>query len=202
MRLVLCSASPRRRAFLAQLGLVFEVVSPEVDEARRAGESPRALAERLAREKAAAGGAVLRARGVHNGWVALAADTVVALDAEDGLDLGKPVDRADAARMLGILSGREHVVISGVAVRAAGGKMRSVAVETTVRFRELSPGEVAWLSASGDGDDKAGAYAVQGLAGSFIERLDGSFTNVVGLPMTEALALLKEAGVRMPWGVS
>jgi septum formation protein len=201
MKLVLCSASPRRRAFLAQLGLVFELVSPEVDEARHAGESPRALAERLAQAKAVAGVAALRARGVTGDLVALAADTVVALRAESGLDLAKPSDRADAARMLGILSGREHVVLSGVAVKAADGTVRSECVETTVRFRQMSAAEIAWLAASGDGDDKAGAYAVQGLAGSFIERLDGSFTNVVGLPMTEAVALLAQAGVPMPWDV-
>lgn len=200
MRLVLCSASPRRRALLAQLGLVFEVVAPEVDEARLAGESPRALAERLARAKAEAGAGALRARGVEGDVVALAADTVVALDAGRGLDLAKPLDRADAARMLGILSGREHVVISGVAVRAADGAVRAASVETTVRFRRMNAAEIAWLAASGDGDDKAGAYAVQGLAGSFIERLDGSFTNVVGLPMTETVALLEAAGVHMPWG--
>lgn len=200
MRLVLCSASPRRRAFLSQLGLVFEVVSPQVDESRRAGESPRALAERLARAKAEAGVAAMLARGERGDFVALAADTVVALRADGGLDLAKPVDRADAVRMLGILSGREHVVISGVAVRAADGAVRSAAVETTVRFRRITAPEIAWLAASGDGDDKAGAYAVQGLAGSFIERLDGSFTNVVGLPMTEAVALLEQAGVHMPWG--
>ncbi|MBS2024094.1 MAG: septum formation protein Maf [Deltaproteobacteria bacterium] len=195
MKLVLCSASPRRKKFLSDLGLAFEVVSPDVDEARLAGESPVALAERLARKKVAAGAEAMKGK-VDGPFVAIAADTVVAIGE---VDLAKPVDHADAARMMRLLSGTLHEVISGVAVMAADGSLRSQAVRTQVKFRALTEAEVWWHARSGDGDDKAGAYALQGLAASFIERLDGSFTNVIGLPLTEAIVLLQAAGVRMPW---
>ena len=197
-KLVLCSASPRRRDFLSRLGIAFESVSPDVDEARLPGETPRALAERLACKKALAGAELVRARGDSTGdAVALAADTVVAVG---DVDLAKPVDRADAMRMIGLLAGREHVVISGVAVLRADGTLRSATAETRVWFRPMSAEEIAWLADSGDGDGKAGGYAVQGLASTFISRLDGSVTNVVGLPLPETIALLVEAGVPMPWG--
>jgi septum formation protein len=197
--LLLCSASPRRRDFLRALGLRFESLAPHVDEARRPGEAPAALAERLARSKAAAGMRAYRLTSQAPA-VALGADTVVALGERD---LAKPADRADAVRMLRALSGRVHRVITGVCVAASAGadepSLRSLCVETDVRFHPLPEPAIEWLAASGDGDDKAGAYAVQGLAGAFIDRIEGSFTNVVGLPMTEAIALLAEAGVPMPW---
>jgi septum formation protein len=192
--LVLCSASPRRRELLAALGLRFEVQPADIDERRQPGEAPAALAERLAREKALAGLRAFRQRSQAEA-VALAADTVVALGEED---FAKPLDRRDTARMLRALSGGVHTVITGVCVAAAS--QVSLAVKTEVRFREMSDAQVEWLAASGDGDDKAGAYAVQGLASAFIERLDGSFTNVVGLPLPETLDLLAAAGVRLPWG--
>ena len=191
MTLLLCSASPRRRDLLAGLGLRFEVVAPAVDETRLPGESPEALAERLARQKAAAG---LLAFG--RPAVAIAADTVVAVGSDD---FAKPRNRADAARMLRALSGRIHRVVSGVCVGRRG-ELRSLAVTTQVRFRPLSEEVIAWLASSGDGDDKAGAYAVQGLASAFIDRLEGSFSNVVGLPLPETLELLAGAGVKLPWG--
>jgi septum formation protein len=183
MKLVLCSASPRRREFLEKLGIGFEQRPAQVDEAQRPGEAPLAYALRLAMEKAAA--------AIQPGAVALAADTIVVV--RDEL-LGKPRDRSDAARMLGRLSGIEHRVITAVCV----GK-RAVAVETRVTFAHLSPAQVRWLAESGDGDDKAGAYALQGLAGAFVERIDGSFSNVVGLPLAETLELLADAGVELPW---
>lgn len=185
--LTLCSASPRRRELLASVGLVFDVVAPDIDESRRAGEPVLEYVERLAREKVSAG---LR------DWsgVGIAADTIVVLGDEV---LGKPRDRKDAARMLGLLSGREHFVITGVAVQ--GKTVRAGWVRTAVRLRALSPAALRWLVESGDGDDKAGGYAVQGLAGSFIEKIDGSLTNVVGLPIPEALELLAEEGVKPPW---
>ncbi|HMC33712.1 MAG TPA: Maf family protein, partial [Myxococcales bacterium] len=125
------------------------------------------------------------------GQVVLAADTIVVVG-EDVL--GKPRDRSDAERMLRMLSGGEHRVITAVCVPP-----RACAVETTVKFAPLTDAQVRWLAASGDGDDKAGAYAVQGLAGAFVERIDGSFTNVVGLPLAETLQMLAEAGVELPW---
>ena len=183
MKLVLCSASPRRREFLERLGIPFEQAPAHIDETQAAGEAPLAYALRVATEKAAT--------GARPGAVALAADTIVVADGEV---LGKPADRSDAERILRRLSGIEHQVITAVCV----GK-RAVAVETRVRFARLTDAQIRWLAASGDGDDKAGAYAVQGLAGMFVERVDGSLTNVVGLPMAETLQLLREAGVALPW---
>jgi septum formation protein len=209
--LLLCSASPRRRDLLAGLGLRFEVLAPRIDEARRPGEpleGPDGLAERLSRDKAQAGLALFRARAASAPFVdpappgpalALAADTVVTLDGEE---LGKPQGRDHARALLARLSGRTHRVTTGVCVVAsslAGDRLTSCSVETAVRFRALTGDELSWLAATGDGDDKAGGYGVQGLAGAFIDRLEGSFTNVVGLPLTETLALLEAAGLALPW---
>jgi len=184
MKLVLCSASPRRREFLERLGVRFEVSPAHIDETRRHGEPAVAYALRMALEKSAA--------CARPGAVTLGADTIVVKGEEV---LGKPRDRADAERMLRMLSGAEHRVITAVAV--AG--LRAIAVETAVKFAELSDAQVRWLVSSGDGDDKAGAYAAQGLAGAFIERIDGSFSNVVGLPLAETVKLLEETGVALPW---
>jgi len=183
MKLVLCSASPRRREFLERIGVGFSPAPAHIDEARRPGEAAVAYALRMAREKAES--------CARPGQVVLAADTIVVVG-EDVL--GKPRDRSDAERMLRMLSGVEHRVITAVCVPP-----RVRAVETTVKFAPLSEAQVRWLAASGDGDDKAGAYAVQGLAGAFVERIDGSFTNVVGLPLAETLQMLAEAGVELPW---
>ncbi|MFL5376316.1 MAG: Maf family protein [Myxococcales bacterium] len=193
-RLVLCSGSPRRREMLTGLGLRFDVEVPHVTEVRLSGEKADIYPERLAREKAAAGLVAWRGRGTDKPAVALAADTVVVAGDEV---LEKPRDRADAERMLRILSGIEHRVITGVCVAATDSRSRSVV--TRVRFADLSDAAIRYLVDSGDGDDKAGAYGIQGLAGAFIERIEGSFSNVVGLPMVETLVLLTEAGLRTPW---
>jgi septum formation protein len=184
MKLVLCSASPRRREFLERIGVRFSVAPAHIDETQRPGEPALSYVLRMAEEKSAA--------GAREGHVALGADTIVVKGEEV---LGKPRDVADAERILGALSGAEHRVITAVAVSG----LRAVAVETRVRFAALSQAQIRWLAASGDGDDKAGAYAAQGLAGAFIERIDGSFSNVVGLPLLETLRLLDEAGVELPW---
>jgi len=183
MSLWLCSASPRRRELLERLGVRCSVSPAHIDESRQDGEPPVSYAKRMAREKAEA--------CARPGRVVLAADTIVVVGDEV---LGKPTDRSDAERMLRKLSGIEHRVITAVCVPP-----RLRAVETSVRFATLSDAQIRWLAASGDGDDKAGAYAAQGLAGAFIERIEGSFTNVVGLPMTETLQMLEEAGVEVPW---
>jgi septum formation protein len=183
MKLLLCSASPRRREFLERLGIAFEQTPAHLDETQRPGEAPLSYALRMAVEKAAA--------AARPGGVALAADTIVVVGGEV---FGKPRDRSDAVRMLERLSGIEHRVITAVCV-----DRRAVAVETRVKFAQLSAAQIRWLADSGDGDDKAGAYAVQGLAGAFIERIDGSFSNVVGLPLAETLLLLAGAGVELPW---
>jgi len=184
-RFVLASASPRRRELLSQLGLPFDVDAAHLDETPRDGEAPSAYVERLALEKAAA------VANRHSGRIVLAADTTVALGAEI---LGKPRDDAEAAQMLSRLSGRVHEVFTGI---AASGRAR--VVRTAVRFKALTPQEIAWYVATGEPRDKAGAYAVQGKAGAFVEALEGSPTNVIGLPLAETLALLAEAGLALPW---
>lgn len=184
MKLVLCSASPRRRELLERMGVRFSVAPAHIDETQRPGEPALSYALRMAAEKSAA--------GAGEGQVALGADTIVV---KGGEVLGKPRDVADAERILGMLSGAEHRVITAVAVSGR----RALAVETRVRFAALSQAQIRWLAASGDGDDKAGAYAAQGLAGAFIERIEGSFSNVIGLPLLETLRLLEEEGVELPW---
>jgi len=193
--LILCSASPRRRELLAAAGLSFEVVRPDIDETRRPGEPVQGYVERLAREKVQAGLSLReKPRDGQSPLVGLAADTIVVVGDEV---LGKPRDRSDAARMLSLLSGSAHAVITGVAVQ--GVSLRVKSARTLVRFRQLSEAELRFLTDSGDGDDKAGAYAVQGLAAMFVDGLEGSLTNVIGLPVPEALELLAAEGVVPPW---
>ncbi|MBI1897545.1 MAG: septum formation inhibitor Maf [Acidobacteria bacterium] len=179
--LVLASRSPRRKKILERAGLPAAVRVAEIDEARRDRESPAAYAVRLAREKA-------EAVEWHEGELILAADTIVVVDDEV---LGKPRDAADAARMLAKLSGRDHRVITGICLRSAGRTVVDYA-ETSVRFVKLSPEEIDAYVASGEPLDKAGAYAVQGLASKFVERIEGCYFNVVGLPISLVYRLLKE----------
>lgn len=189
--LVLASASPRRRELLGQLGLRFTVAAADLDETPQADEAPEAYVLRLAREKARAVAA--RFPGA---WV-LAADTTVVLGSEL---LGKPRDEAEAREMLSRLSGRTHEVHTGVAL--AGRAEEATVVRTRVTFRTLSAGEIDWYVGTGEPLDKAGAYAVQGRGGVFVEALEGSPTNVIGLPLGETLALLARAGVPLPWSAS
>lgn len=189
-RLVLASASPRRRELLAWAGLSFEVVPADLDEQVRPGEAARAYVERLAREKAAAVAAA------HPLAHVLAADTSVVVD---GDILGKPGLDAELGRqMLRRLSGRTHEVLTGVAVAHAG-QVRSQVVTTAVRFLALQPAAIEWYVGTQEGADKAGGYASQARAGAFIEALSGSSTNVIGLPLPEALRLLAEAGFPLAW---
>ena len=186
---VLASASPRRRELLGSLGIPIEIAPADVDETPRRGEAPAATALRLAREKAA----VVAAR--MPGRIVLAADTVVVDPA--GKLLGKPRDRKDAGRFLARLSGASHRVVTGVAV-AVGGKLRASRATTIVVFRELDRRAIAAYAATGEGDDKAGAYAIQGQGALLATRISGSFTNVVGLPVGLAVRLLGEAGAVLP----
>ena len=183
MKLLLCSASPRRRELLERAGVRFSVAPSHIDETQRARETASQYVRRMAVEKAAP------AR--KPGQVALAADTIVVVDGEV---LGKPRDRSDAQRMLERLSGRAHRVITAICV---DDQVREV--ETAVWFARLTPEQVKFIVDSGDGDDKAGAYALQGVAGAFVTEIDGSFSNVVGLPMSETLEMLAQAGVELPW---
>lgn len=193
--LVLASASPRRRAILERLGLAFEVRPSGVDETRRPGEGAAAFAERAAADKA---WEVARGLGPAAApTVVLGADTVVVVDDEP---LGKPVDEADAERMLRALSDRWHQVVTGLALARAGdGVLESGAVTTQVRFRTLADETVRGYLASGEGRDKAGAYAVQGLGSGLVRELRGSYDNVVGLPAAETLELLERHGVLGRW---
>jgi septum formation protein len=183
-RIVLASASPRRAEILAALGIPFEVVPSGIEEILRPDEEAVSAANRLAREKA---------RDVARGRNApvLAADTLVFLGPEI---LGKPSDAADARRMLSLLSGRTHSVVTGVAL-LFDGVLREDSAVSRVRFADLSPEEVDWYAGTGEPMDKAGAYAVQGAGARFIESIEGSPSNVIGLPARAVYGLLREAGL-------
>jgi len=181
MRLVLASASPRRVDLLRAAGFAFDVQPAAVDESVRPGETADAYVRRLALQKALA-------VEVPPQDVVLGADTAVVVD---GTVLGKPEGADDASRMLRLLSGRSHEVLTGVAVKQ-GSRSASAVERTEVRFAALSEGEIAWYVQSGEPVDKAGAYGIQGLASRFVERIDGSYTNVVGLPVPTVYRLLLE----------
>ncbi|MDP2087306.1 MAG: nucleoside triphosphate pyrophosphatase [Gemmobacter sp.] len=184
MRLILGSASPRRKELLAQIGVVPDaVLPPDIDETPRKGELPRPYAARMAAEKAAA---------VPGGPddVVLCADTTVALGRRI---LGKPEDAGQAAAFLTLLGGRRHEVITAVAVRR-GDRMWTREVVSVVRFKRLSDVELNGYLASGEWQGKAGGYGIQGRAGAFVPWMQGSFTGVVGLPVAETAALLQAAG--------
>jgi septum formation protein len=186
--LVLASGSPRRRQLLRWLLAEFLLETPDVDESAAPGEVADVLVGRLACAKAAA----VAAR--HPGDWVLAADTVVEID---GQVLGKPMDAAEAKTMLGWLAGREHRVFTGFALAAPGERIvtREVVV-SRVHFRELDAATIATYVESGEPMDKAGGYAAQGLGVGLIERVDGSFTNVIGLPLAEVGHALTRAGLR------
>jgi septum formation protein len=184
--LVLASASPRRRELLERIGLSLRVAPVDLDETPRAGESARPYAQRLAAEKCTA--AAERA-GIDDPPL-LAADTVVVLE---GAIFGKPADAAEAAAMLGRLSGRRHEVITAYHIRHRGTAVER-AVTTAVTFRLLSPAEIEAYVASGEWRGKAGGYAVQGIAALFTTELRGSLTNVIGLPLAEVVADLRATG--------
>ncbi len=181
MRLVLASASPRRRELLAAAGFSFDVDAAEIDETRRPDEAPDAYAGRVAGEKAT----VVSRR--HPNRIVLAADTIVVVDATV---LGKPRDDADARRMLELLSGRSHDVLTAVAILDSG-QMQTALERTTVWFQPLTADDINWYITSGEPVGKAGAYAIQGLAARFVPRIEGSYSNVVGLPVEAVSRLLK-----------
>jgi septum formation protein len=194
-RLVLASGSPRRRELLERLGLSFDVLPADVDESPRQGEEPRGYVLRLAREKAER--VAERLAGRRPSTVVLAADTAVVLGEEI---LGKPGDGCEAEAILSRLSGNDHRVLTGVAVAQAAG-VEGTVVETRVRFRVLSAEEIRWYVATGEPLDKAGAYGIQGVGGAFVRAIEGSASNVVGLPLVETLELLGAAGYPLPWTV-
>lgn len=186
-RLILASRSPRREELLRQAGYRADAIEPaDIDETPRARELPRALAERLARDKAAA----VAARFPED--LVLAADTVVACGRRI---LEKPADEAEARRFLTLLSGRRHKVLGGIALAAPGGGLSVRVVETAVAFKRLEDSEIAFYLASGEWQGRAGGYAIQGLAGPFVRQINGSYTNVVGLAVYETAQLLKGHGL-------
>ena len=184
--LVLASASPRRAELLASAGFSFTVQPADVDERPRPGEAPREYVGRIASAKARA---VVATHGGPGTFV-LGADTTVVVDGEM---LGKPEGPADATRMLRRLSGAVHEVLTGVILVTGETEHREV-VSSRVRVRPLSEEEIGWYVASGEPDGKAGAYAIQGRAARFIDYLDGSWSNVVGLPVATVYQMLKRAG--------
>ncbi len=189
-RLVLASASPRRLQLLRQIGLDPDaVVAADVDETPQSRETPRLLAVRLAEAKAA------RGRDLHPTAYVVGADTVVAVGRRI---LPKAEGEADGRACLGLLSGRAHRVLTGVAVAAPDGRVASRLVESRVRFKRLSGSEMDAYLQSGDGVGKAGGYAIQGLAGAFVTGLQGSYSGVVGLPLYETMNLLGGLGFRRP----
>jgi septum formation protein len=210
MRLILASASPRRAELMRAAGYDFDVVVAAVDESIRHGESPATYVRRLAAEKSAAAqvgtakaaphvpGHAIVAPYAQESYVGprfsgadepifLGADTTVVVDGEI---LGKPRDDDDAARILRRLSGTRHEVLTGVSLRQGASEVGRVET-TAVYFRSLPEEDIAWYVASGEGRDKAGAYAIQGLASRFIPRIDGSYSNVVGLPVACVTELLR-----------
>ena len=188
--LYLASASPRRRELLAQLNLPFELVLPEVVECQKTGETAEQYVQRLARDKAQAG-AEIAAHAECPALPVLGGDTIVVVD---GDVLEKPRDQADGRAMLRRLSGRSHQVLTAVALVNAG-QVSEVLVATEVTFRVLNDADIARYWASGEPADKAGGYGIQGLAGSFVTRIDGSYSGVVGLPLVETYYLLQAAGL-------
>jgi septum formation protein len=184
--LYLASASPRRRELLTQIGVHFTQVAASIDETPLPGEAPEAYVRRLAIGKATAG--LLTAPA---GAAVLGADTAVILDEHI---LGKPTGIEDARRMLAALSGRQHRVLTAVAVCTAEAA-EQCCVSSQVRFRAISAGEIDAYWASGEPADKAGAYAIQGLGAVFVEAIEGSYSAVVGLPLCETAALLARFGI-------
>lgn len=184
----LASASPRRRELLAQIGVPFVTLIASIDETALPGEPAERYVERLAREKALAG---LAALSDPADAVVLGADTAVVLD---GRILGKPADRADCLATLAALSGREHQVLTAVALASAQ-RIESRVVASRVRFRPLRAGEAEAYWATGEPCDKAGSYGIQGLAAVFVSQLEGSYSAVVGLPLCETAQLLGEFGI-------
>ncbi|MFN0059471.1 MAG: Maf family protein [Planctomycetota bacterium] len=185
-RVLLASASPRRQELLAMAGFVVVVFPPQVDEAREPGEELAVMVERLARAKAAD---VRRRCGAEFASLpCVAADTMVALD---GTSIGKPRDAAHAAEILRVLRARPHDVLTGFCV-LRGARARSGVVRSRVWMRDASAQAIAAYVATGEPLDKAGAYGIQGAGAAFVQRVDGSFTNVVGLPLEEVIAAIAE----------
>lgn len=186
--LILASASPRREALLKQAGITgFRIVAPDIDETPKRDELPRAYALRMAAQKATT---AVRTLGAAENAIVLAADTVVALGRRI---LPKAESHAEVERCLRLLSGRRHQVMTALALAAPDKKIRTRIITTRVAFKVLTDSEIAAYIASGEGIGKAGGYAIQGRAEAFVRFINGSYSNVVGLPLAETLAMLNGA---------
>lgn len=188
----LASASPRRQQLLHQVGISHQVICPDIDESVRQDESPEAFVSRMALEKAQAGLARIQAEGFTAAPV-LGADTCIVLDGEI---IGKARDRSDGLRILQRLAGRSHQVLTGVAL-VAGDTVQQALSRNVVVFGPLSANEIEAYWDSGEPGDKAGAYAIQGKAAAFIERTEGSYSGIVGLPLFEVINMIKKTGAGM-----
>jgi septum formation protein len=184
--LILASASPRRAELLTAAGIPFEVRPAHIDERILPGEEAVAYVSRVALEKARA------VQAASDGRAVLAADTVVVVDRQI---LGKPADSDDAKRMLRMLSGRAHEVVTAVVLVSGDGSFATGTEVSKVEFTLLNRAEIDWYVATGEPSDKAGAYAIQGLASRFVTRIEGSYSNVVGLPMALVYAMCSRAGL-------
>jgi septum formation protein len=189
-KVVLASSSPRRRELLNLIGIAHEVRPANLDESIRPRETPRRHAERLARDKASA--VALRDPDL----ITIAADTIVVINRKV---LGKPADKEEAARMLALLSGKEHTVITAVAV-SRGKKLRSAIEEVKVKFRRLREEEIDAYIATGEPMDKAGAYGIQGFGATIVERVEGDYFAVMGLPLVRLIGLMRDVGVVYQFG--
>jgi len=189
MTLYLASTSPRRRELLAQADIEFTTLDVDIDETQRPNELPTAYVERLAKEKAEAG---FQSVQDEQGAVVLAADTIVVL--EDDV-LGKPSDQQQAQEMLRALSGRSHVVMTAFAIKTDQ-QIRVQRVNTTVFFRNISSKEIEWYWNSGEQQDKAGGYGIQGKGGVFVTAISGSYSAVVGLPLAEVVIALNNLDIQ------
>ena len=190
-RVILASSSPRRRELLSLIGIAHDVQPADIDESALPGESPEAHCERLAREKALA-----LAKRVDPAALVVGSDTIVVVD---GAILGKPRDRADAARMLRMLSGRSHIVLTAVAV-ARGSRLESGVERVSVTFRELTDRDIDSYIATDEPLDKAGAYGIQGYGATIVERIEGDYFAVMGLALTRLVRLLARVGIRYEFG--
>ncbi|HET7583611.1 MAG TPA: Maf family protein [Gemmatimonadaceae bacterium] len=189
-RVILASASPRRRDLLDMIGIAHEVMPANIDESYLPGEDPCTHAERLAREKGA------RIAAANPESVVISADTIVVLD---GAILGKPADADEAARTLRLLSGRTHTVFTAVCV-ARNGELRSAVEEVAVRFRALTDEEIAAYVRTGEPMDKAGAYGIQGYGATIVARIEGDYFAVMGLPLMRLILLAREMGLDYEFG--
>lgn len=184
--LILASGSPRRKLLLEQLAIIFEIQPPDVDESEVTGEAPEIYVTRLAKKKAQS-----VAEKHDSGAVILAADTTVVLH---GNILGKPESKEHGLQMLNELSGTRHEVLTGVSI-CSGSRTETFCVSTEVTFRHLEEKEIAWYWETGEPHDKAGSYGLQGAGAAFVETLTGSYSNVIGLPLSETVLMLRDFSI-------